>query len=311
MAISNFNPRTVLKAMLAARNTLLSTMGNGSNGTGGPNTSRAVGMCTQGIVTVSNGIEIYPLYLHTMQTNLTTMQRHPNQTSNALLFTTATGALIGQCVYQELIPGGSLGWTVPTSTTAAALPDQVLAFNTTTPGAVVWNSADILFQRAPAVLYPGDMRRISNPTVRGALAAQAGAGDKIKIILRSSPNPNEFRVFYDFYTVANGPANPAYTVVLWINGTQNRLTEFTVKPAVAVDVNELGSVSRRRDIIPLLKAEPTDRTIPYSERNVAAFGSWHRVVSSKWPWLDICTYKGITSRRLKYPCVFYRRSSSQ
>jgi hypothetical protein len=260
MSTASFNTRTVLKAMLTAggANTGISTTGVGVNVAGGPTLSRSVGMSNQGSTATFNGVECFPLYLHTMQTNIASTTRHPNQTSTVLWFSTATGSLIGQSIYQESMPGGSLSWILPVSSIACALPDQSYAFNTATPGVAVWTSSPALWVRAPAVLYVGDMRRVSNPSSHGTAQAQGGAGDKIIVSLKSTTHANEFRIVYDFYSIAGG-ATPVNTISLFINGSTNSLNEFIVKPAVLTAINQTGTPSRRRDFLSNPKAQAITR----------------------------------------------------
>lgn len=260
MSTASFNTRTVLKAMLAAggNNTGISTVGTGQTVGGGPVTSRSVGMSNQGNTALYNGVECYPLYLHTMQTNLSSSTRHPNQSSTVLHISTATGSLIGSSVYQESIPGGTLSWMLPVSSIACALPDQSFTFNTATPGVAAWTSSPALWVRAPATLYTGDMRRVSNPSLHGTPAEQAGAGDKIIVSLKSTSRINEFRVVYDFYSIAGG-ATPVNTISLIINGATNTLQEFIVKPAVLTAISNAGVPSRRRDFLNNSKAQAITR----------------------------------------------------
>jgi hypothetical protein len=157
------------------------------------------------------------------------------------------------------MPGGNRGWRLQVNRSALAIPDQSYAFNTATPDAVLYTSGNSVWQGAASVNYPGDMARFSNPLQVGAKTAQAGAGDKTVMKVKSSPYPNEFRVSYEFYTIAGG-ATSVGEIAIAVNGVLGEIMGFTINGAVGIAIDGQGALTRRRDYIYGGKASYVDRS---------------------------------------------------
>ena len=210
--------------------------------------SEGVADSSQGANATFDTTASYPWYLNISMHNLGDLQRHSNATSMAIHFNRANMALIANCNFQEIMPGGSRAWRLQVNRSALAMPDQSYTFNTATPDTVLYTSGNSVWQVAAPVFYPGDMARFNNPLQVGTKTAQAGAGDKTVMKIKGSAYPNEFRVVYEFYTVAGG-ATPVGEIALSVNGSTGQIMGFTVQGAVGTAINAQGAVTRRRDYL--------------------------------------------------------------
>jgi hypothetical protein len=221
--------------------------------------SEGVADTNQGANATFDTTAVYPYFINTLTHNLGDLQRHPNAFSQALHFNRANMALVASCSYQEQLPGGNRGWRLQVNRSALAIPDQSYTFNTATPEAVLYTSGNSLHQGAAAVNYPGDMARFSNPLQVGTKTAQGGAGDKTVMKIKSSPYPNEFRIVYEFYTIAGG-ATASGEIAIAVNGVLGEIMGFTINGAVGIAINAEGTLTRRRDYIYGGKASYVDRS---------------------------------------------------
>jgi hypothetical protein len=126
------------------------------------------------------------------------------------------------------------------------LPNQSYTFDTAAPNTILYTSGNSLWQSAPAVFYPGEMSRISNPLTCGTKSAQGGAGDKTVLKIRSSPYANEFRLTYEFYTVAGG-ASAVGEIGMAVNGLTGQLMGCSVTGGVGTAISAQGALTRRKE----------------------------------------------------------------
>lgn len=261
MSTASFNPRTVLSNMFVARGTEQRFFVAGKSSPSSQTTiSEGVADSSQGGNVTFDTTASYPWYLNLSMHNIGDLQRHANSLSMAMHFNRANMALIANCNFQEMLPGGSRGWRLQVNRSALALPDQSYTFNTATPETVVYTSGNSLWQSAAATLYPGDMARFSNPLQVGAKTAQGGANDKTVMKIKGSTYPNEFRISYEFYTVAGG-ATPVTEIVLAVNGASGQIMGFSVQGAVGTAVDAQGTLTRRRDYLYGGKASYVNRSV--------------------------------------------------
>lgn len=258
MPTATFNPRTVMLSMLSTANTSISTLATGKTTSGQPDTSKGAGFVTQGPEDAVASVTCRPVYFHTMQANLASLSRHPNMTSQALLFASSTASLFAQCTYQEMLPGGSRGWVVTTDSAALAPPNTNITFDTTNLNQVHYESPNVLWRAGAPVYYAGTMSEVSIPTAIGTQATQAGAGNYIKMQIRANNKINEFRVIYEFYSIAGG-ASPYGLMTLFINGAEGRLEGFNTRMAVGTAISNTGVLTRRRDFLYHNKAQAINR----------------------------------------------------
>lgn len=245
-------------SMLSTSNTNISTLAPGKTAAGQPDTSRSVGFVTQGPEDAVAGVTCRPLYLHSMQHNLASLSRHPNLTSQAMLFASGTASMFAQCIYQEMLPGGSRGWVVTTDSAALAPPSSNITFDTTDLNTVHYQSPNVLWRAGAAVYYPGAMNSIAIPTAIGNQATQAGAGNYIRMQIRANSKVNEFRVIYEFFSIAGG-ASPYGLITLFINGAEGKLEGFNTRMAVGTAISNTGTLTRRRDYLYHNKAQAINR----------------------------------------------------
>ena len=260
MSTESFNPRTVLSTMFVGRNsenrffvtgrTAVSATVVSAEGTADSN---------QGANATFDTTATYPYFINTSLHNQGDLGRHPNSFSQALHFNRANMALIANCSYQEQLPGGNRGWRLQVNRSALAIPDQSYTFNTANPDQVIYTSGNSLWQGAAGVNYPGDMARFSNPLQVGAKTAQGGAGDKTVMKIKASPYTNEFRIVYEFYSIATG-ATPLGEIALAVNGVIGEIMGFTINGAVGTAINAEGTLTRRRDYIYGGKASYVNRS---------------------------------------------------
>lgn len=249
MSTASFNPRTVLSNMFVARDTEQRFFVSGKASLTSQTTiSEGVADSSQGANVTFDTTASYPWYLNISMHNIGDLQRHANTVSMAMHFNRANMALIANCNFQEMLPGGSRGWRLQVNRSALAVPDQSYTFNTASPDAVLYTSGNSLWQSAAAVFYPGDMARFSNPFQVGAKTAQGGANDKTVMKIKSSPYANEFRISYEFYTVAGG-ATPVNEITLAVNGSTGQIMGFSVQGAVGTAISAQGALTRRRDYL--------------------------------------------------------------
>jgi len=261
MSTASFNPRTVLSNMFVARGTEQRFFVSGKTSpTSTTLTSEGVADSSQGANVTFDTTASYPWYMNINMHNIGDLQRHSNSLSMALHFNRANMALIANCNFQELLPGGSRAWRLQVNRAALAVPDQSYTFNTATPDTVLYTSGNSLWQAAAPVFYPGDMARFNNPLQVGTKTAQGGAGDKTVMKIKGSSYPNEFRVSYEFYTVAGG-ASPTSEIALSVNGSTGQIMGFTVQGAVGTAISAQGAVTRRRDYLYGGKASYVNRAV--------------------------------------------------
>ena len=260
MSTASFNPRTVLSTMFVGRNSENRFFVTGRATLGGTVVSaEGVADSNQGANVTFDTTATYPYFINTMVHNMGDLQRHPNAFSQVLHFNRTNMALIANSSYQEIMPGGSRGWRLQVNRSALAIPDQSYTFNTATPDALLFTSGNSLWQAAAAENYPGDMARFSNPLQVGAKTPQAGAGDKTVMKIKGSQYPNEFRVSYEFYTVAGG-ATPVGEIAIAVNGVIGEIMGFTLNGAVGTAIDGQGALTRRRDYLYGGKASYVNRS---------------------------------------------------
>jgi hypothetical protein len=213
----------------------------------------------QGANITFDSTAVYPYYINALMHNIGDLQRHPNAISYCLHFNRTNMALVGNSIYQELLPGGNRGWRLQVNRSALAVPDQSYTFDTAAPDAVLYTSGNSLWQSAAGDTYPGNMSRFSNPFLVGTKSAQAGAGDKTVLKIKSSAYPNEFRISYEFYTVAGG-ATPTGEIALSVNGVLGQIMGFTITGAIGTVISAQGDLTRRRDYLYGGKASYVNRS---------------------------------------------------
>lgn len=260
MSTASFNPRTVLSTMFVGRTSENRYFVSGRNTVGSQTiSSEGVGDTMQGANVTLDTTPSYPYYISTLVHNMGDLQRHANAFAFGLHFNRTNMALFANSVYQELMPGGNRGWRIHVNRSALAIPDQTYAFNTAAPDAVLYTSGNSLWQSASADTYPGDMARFSNPLVIGTKVAQGGAGDKTVMKIKSSPYPNEFRISYEFFTVAGG-ATAVAEMSLSVNGVLGEIMGWTITGAVGTAISAQGALTRRRDYLYGGKASYVNRS---------------------------------------------------
>lgn len=249
MSTASFNPRTVLAAMFAARDTEQRFLVNGRASTSSQtNISEGVADSMQGQNVTFDGVGTFPWYLNLTMHNIGEFQRHPNNVSQVFHFNRANMALVANSNYQETQAGGNRGWRIQVNKAALALPDQSYTFNTATPETVLYTSGNSLWQGATPVLYSGQMSEIGNPLSFGTKSTQGGANDKTVMTIKGSSYPNEFRIIYTFYSVAGG-VTPINEVAIAVNGSIGQIMGFTSSCAVLTGINAQNQVVRRRDVV--------------------------------------------------------------
>ena len=247
MSTASFNPRTVLSNMFVARNTEERFLVLGKSDPAlATTTSEGSADTSQGANATFDTTAVYPWYISVTAHNVGDLQRHSNSFNYAIHFSRADMALVASSIYQELLPGGARGWRVQVNRTALALPNQSYTFDTAAPNTILYTSGNSLWQGAPAVFYPGEMSRIANPLQCGTKSAQGGAGDKTVLKIRSSANANEFRLTYEFYSIAGG-ATPVGEIGMAVNGLTGAIVGCSVTGGVGTAINAQGVLTRRKD----------------------------------------------------------------